>query len=103
MMEAVPSFLALNVMEMILPFDPEYPGVGKPPLNVIWPSEFEKLGSSTHKENIEGLLLIDITSSMSEGKRIVPSELFIAWSPVSTKTLTDTMLPTDTCACVGTI
>jgi hypothetical protein len=51
--DACPTFRAEKTMLTTVPDVPTYPGFGTPPLNRTSPDAFEKLGCSTHNENIE--------------------------------------------------
>lgn len=75
---ASPDFFAFTTIDIAVPFEPLKPGVGIPPLKLMVPEMFEYVGSSTHREKTELLLLIDTTSIKSAGKTIFASALFIA-------------------------
>ena len=92
--DAEPAFLTLKTAPITLPLAPLNPGVGNPPFKDKVPALLEKLGSSTHKENIDPDLLIEIISKRPLGKFTVVSALFISAFSVLTKTLTVKTFPT---------
>jgi hypothetical protein len=72
--------LALAFIDITVPPEPLYPGVGTPPLKVITPEEFEEVGSSAHRVKTDPLLT-EITSSLSLGNDILALALLIATPP----------------------
>jgi hypothetical protein len=84
---AVPAPIDLKVIVIILPALPVYPE-GNPPLKLIVPAEFEKVGSVTHKLKIEPDRLTETTDNSFGLNEIEPSAAFIGFPDVFTVTLT---------------
>jgi hypothetical protein len=94
--DAFPCLFARNTIDTTCPLCPIKPGFGKPPVKVTVPSPFENTGSCGHNENIEELLLTDITSSISVGKWSVAAAVLMDSPLLFTLMLNETILPTDT-------
>lgn len=101
MSDALPDFKARKIIEMISPFCPVKPGVGRPPVNVTVPAELENAGFWAHSENIDELWSIDITWSRFGGNWIVATAVLMSAPSVFTRTWTETILPACTAVATG--
>lgn len=90
---AVPTAWAVNVMRMIVPALPLYPGCGSPPMRLTTPLDPAR-GSRAQKLKMEPLFETLVSFKMLLVYEIVASAALIGWPPAFTRTLTVTVLPT---------
>ena len=76
----VPVFSARNVIEIKRPTLPEY-ALGDPPAKLTEPLEFEKLGSTGHREKIDPSFDTRSTARIVRSNEMVPSAALTPGAP----------------------